>query len=58
MRPRFGLLLSIAVEFGLDRLRAEWAELVEDPLLSTARVRNPVERILANIQEGFARAAH
>jgi len=57
MRPRFSLLLSIAVEFDLDRLRSEWAELVQDPLLNTARVRGPVERILANIQKGFERAA-
>jgi hypothetical protein len=57
MRPRFSLLLSIAVEFGLERLGQEWSELLGDSTLNTGRVRDPVERALTNIEKGFARAA-
>ena len=57
MRPRFTLLLDIAVEFGLERLRREWAELLGDTTLNTKRVRDSVERILANIRKGFACAS-
>lgn len=57
LRPRFGRLLEIALEFGLERIRAEWAELLEDPLGETDRARDSVERILNNIRKGFALAA-
>lgn len=56
MRPRFDMLLAIAVEFGLDRLRQEWGILCADPLVNTARVRSNVERCLRNIAIGFADA--
>jgi hypothetical protein len=54
MRPRFDTILAIAVEFGLDRLRQEWAILCADPLVETARVRSNVERCLRNMAIGFA----
>jgi len=56
LRPRFGRLLEIALEFGFERVRAEWAELMDDPRCQTERVRNSVERILNNIEKGFALA--
>ncbi len=54
VRPRFGRLLDIALEFGLDRLRREWAELQTDEVREVARAREPVERILTHIEKGFA----
>lgn len=57
VRPRFGRLLDIAVEFGIERLRREWAELQTDDTREVLRARNPVERILNNIEKGFVLAA-
>jgi hypothetical protein len=57
LRPRFNRLLDIAVEFGMERLRQEWAELQNDDTLEVARARGPVERILTNIEKGFALAS-
>ena len=57
LRPRFGRLLDIAVEFGTHRLRAEWEELQKDKTEEIARARGPVERILDHIEQGFALAA-
>ena len=57
VRPRYGMLLEIALEFGVERLRREWSELAEDPTPEVARARSSVERILAHIEEGFAHAA-
>jgi len=57
VRPRFGRLLDIVVEFGLERVRGEWAEIQQDDTREIARAREPVERILANIGKGFELAA-
>lgn len=57
LRPRFTLLLDIAVEFGLERVRREWLELKKDATREVLRAREPVERILSNIEKGFALAA-
>jgi hypothetical protein len=57
VRPRFGRLLDIAVEFGLDRVRHEWAELQQDDNREIARAREAVERIITNIGKGFDLAA-
>lgn len=57
LRPRFSLLLDIAVEFGLERVRNEWSELQKDDTREVLRAREPVERILSNIEKGFALAA-
>jgi len=57
LKPRFGRLLDIALEFGLGRLRAEWAELQGDDSVEIVRARLPVERILAHIEKGFTLAA-
>ena len=56
LRPRFSLLLDIAVEFGLERLRCEWSELQKDHTRQVDRARESIERILSNIEKGFARA--
>lgn len=57
LRPRFDTLLQIALEFGLDRLCAEWQVLCDDPRTETARAQPIVERCLRNIREGAALAA-
>ena len=55
LRPRFSRLLEIALEFGLERLYAEWKALTGLPeAISAAK---PVERILRHIEEGFRLAA-
>ena len=57
LRPRFGRLLDIALEFGAERLRLEWQVLLADPLVETERARPAVERIISHIEQGFALAA-
>ena len=57
LHPRFSQLLDLAVEFGVARLRREWAELQTDDICGTARSRESVERILNHIERGFAIAA-
>jgi len=57
MHPRFDRVLDIAVEFGLERLREEWRILEEEGTENAQRARRSVERMLANIEKGFARAA-
>jgi hypothetical protein len=57
LRPRFSLLLEIAVEFGLERVRQEWVELQKDDTREVHRAHEPVERILSNIEKGFTRVA-
>ncbi|MEO5802161.1 MAG: hypothetical protein ABIR24_01420 [Verrucomicrobiota bacterium] len=57
VKPRFSRLLAVAVEFGVERLRAEWNELQTDDAHEIQRAHAPVERILTNIEKGFALAA-
>ena len=57
VQPRFSRLLDIAVEFGIERLRHEWNELQSEDAHEIQRARAPVERILANIEKGFALVA-
>lgn len=45
-RPRFGCLLDIVLESGLERVCREWTELQKDDTREVARAREPVERIL------------
>lgn len=55
-QPRFETLLQIAQEFGLKRVRAEWKVLTDEATTETKRARPIVERILGNIEKGFALA--
>jgi len=57
LRPRFSRLLDIALEFGLERLQQEWAELHDEGTREAKRARASVERILRNIEKGFADAS-
>jgi hypothetical protein len=45
------------LEFGLERVRQEWAVLRVDGTREVERARPPAERILRHVEEGFARAA-
>ncbi len=56
LRPRFERLLDVAVEFGLERLRAEWKILADEGAPESRRAGAAVERILRNIAKGFALA--
>jgi hypothetical protein len=56
-QPRFEMLLQIVDNFGLDCLRAEWRVLRDENTAETQRAAPIVERILANIEKGFALAA-
>ena len=57
LRPRFSRLLDIALEFGLERVCAEWAALRNAGLPEAATASKLVERILRHIEEGFRLAA-
>jgi len=57
LKPRFSRLLAIALEFGAKRLRDECAQLQGGDVGEVVRARDPVERILNNIEKGFALAA-
>jgi hypothetical protein len=49
-------MLDLAVAFGLERLRTEWAELEAEGGPEACRAASKVARILRNIEEGFRRA--
>jgi len=57
LRPRFQLLLAIALELGLERLAAEWEFLKTCGDCRAAQVSGAVERMIGNIGEGFRHAA-
>jgi hypothetical protein len=57
VRPRFRQILEIIMEFGLERVKAEWAELCSEPDSEVDRARPIVCRIFKNIEEGIALAA-
>ena len=53
---RFHPLLEIAVEFGRERVEAEWAVLENEGERETQRAAPATRRILRHIAEGFADA--
>lgn len=55
-RPRFRILLNLAMAFGLERLRREWDALKTEGTAEARRAAPTVERILNHIAEGFQRA--
>jgi hypothetical protein len=57
LRPRFGRILEIALEFSVQRVGAEWRILIKENTLEARRAKAAVERILRNIKKGFARAS-
>lgn len=56
LKPRFHVLLAIAVEFGCERLNEEWNILQADPLTDTSGAAPAVNRILKNILRGYQQA--
>jgi hypothetical protein len=57
LRPTFTRLLDVAREFGVPRLKAEWAELQLEPTRESRRSAPIVARVIANIEKGFNLAA-
>jgi len=57
LRPRFSQLLDVAIEFGLERVRAEWEALCAEDTPEARRAAPEVERILDHVGKGFALAA-
>lgn len=56
IKPHFKMLLDAAVEFGLDRLSAEWEHLIVEASPETMKVRSTTERILGHIRDGYRQA--
>ena len=56
-RPRFEQLLDISRHFGLERVRAEWRFLCDEPSSEILAAAPLVERILRNIEIGSRHAA-
>src|SRR6266478_2828031 len=56
LRPRFDRLLTVALEFGVERVRQEWESLTSEQTRGVERAKPSVERILHNIEEGFTSA--
>ena len=57
LQPRFGRLLDVALEFGLERLRREWEILYVENTPEARRALPAVQRILQHLEEGFRLAA-
>jgi hypothetical protein len=57
LRPTFTRLLDVVLEFGLERIKIEWAKLQPDQTKEAKRAAPVVARIFANIEKGFALAA-
>ena len=57
LRPRFERLLAVVLEFGLERVRAEWAELLTAGMPEVEFAHDSVVRILNNIETGFSLAS-
>jgi hypothetical protein len=56
LRPRFFTVLDACSAFGLERVRAEWAALAEEGSREALRAAPAVNRMLHNIELGFADA--
>ncbi len=56
-RPLFSRILDLTVAFGLERIKQEWAYLMEEPSEDCLRAQPIVERIFQNIEKGIAIAA-
>jgi hypothetical protein len=56
LAPRFHTILDACLEFGADRVRAEWRILKGEGAPEARRAAPDADRILRHIQEGFADA--
>lgn len=57
VESRFQMLLDAAVEFGIDKLPAEWEYLKAEGSSETMKASTTTERILKHIHEGYRLAA-
>jgi len=53
VRPRFQVLLDAAVEFGVDKLTAEWEHLKAEGSSEVMKVCATTDRILKHINDGY-----
>ncbi len=56
LNPRFQILMDAALEFGPDKLTAEWERLKAEDLPAVAKVERVTERILGHIHDGYLQA--
>lgn len=56
LKPRFSVLLDIAVTLGLETVKKQWLLLQKENPSEARRVTPSVERILSNLTEGRRRA--
>lgn len=56
LKPRYHTILDACAEFGLERVRAEWAGLATEGTQEARRAAPAVARMLRNIELGFADA--
>jgi len=56
LAPRFRTILDACLEFGTERVQAEWRVLNNEGRVEVQRAAPEVERILRHIEEGFANA--
>ncbi len=56
LHPRFHVILDTCLEFGLDKVLAQWNHLQREATSETQLVTAEVNRILNHIEEGFADA--
>ena len=58
LKPHFDIILDISIEFGLERVEAEWQTLLKDgESYYVNRAKELVERMLRNIRLGFEDAS-
>ena len=57
LKPTFTRLLDVVLEFGLERVKDEWAALRADHSKEVKRAAPVVARIFTNIEKGLALAA-
>jgi transcriptional regulator with XRE-family HTH domain len=57
VNPRFQILLDAALEFGIEKLLKEWAQLTAAADSETTKARVTTERILGHIHDGYLQAA-
>lgn len=56
VKPRFQMLLDAALEFGLDKLSAEWERLKAEGSSDALKASPVTERILGHIHRGYQQA--
>ena len=56
LTERFSVILQACLDFGIDRVREQWAIISQEPELMSSRTCSLVGDILGNISTGFSQA--